>query len=70
MAFNIARCSGSLHYQMADPLDLLNFCHWLERKPAAMAMRKSKWMFGGLISIHVLSLGVSFGTVAMLDLRL
>ena len=70
MAFNIARCSGSLHYQMADPMDLLNFCHWLERTPGAVAIRESMWMFGGLISVHVLSLGVFFGTIAMLDLRL
>ena len=70
MAFNIARCSGSLHYQVADPMSLLNFCHWLERTAGAVAIRESMWMFGALILIHVLSLGVFFGTVAMLDLRL
>ena len=51
-------------------MSLLNFCHWLERTPGAVAIRESMWMFGGLISIHVLSLGVFFGTIAMLDLRL
>ena len=51
-------------------MSILNFCHWLERTHGAVAIRESMWMFGALISIHVLSLGVFFGTVAMLDLRL
>lgn len=51
-------------------MSILNFCHWLERTHGAVAIRESMWMFGVLISIHVLSLGVFFGTVAMLDLRL
>ena len=51
-------------------MSLLSFCHWLERTHGAVAIRESMWMFGGLISIHVLSLGVFFGTVAILDLRL
>lgn len=51
-------------------MSILTFCHWLERTPGAVAIRESMWMFGVLISIHVLSLGVFFGTVTMLDLRL
>jgi hypothetical protein len=51
-------------------MSILNFCHWLERTPGAVAIRENMWMFGGLISIHVLSLGVFFGTIAILDLRL
>jgi len=51
-------------------MSILNFCHWLERTPGAVAIRENMWMFGGLISVHVLSLGIFFGTIAMLDLRL
>ena len=51
-------------------MSILSLCHWLERTPGAVAIRESMWMFGGLISIHVLSLGVFFGTIAVLDLRL
>jgi len=28
---------------MADPMDLLNFCHWLERTPGPVAIRESRW---------------------------
>ena len=51
-------------------MSILNYCHWLERTPGAVAIRENMWMFGGLISVHVLSLGVFFGTIAMFDLRL
>lgn len=51
-------------------MSLLSFCQWLQRTPGAVAIGENQWLFGGLISVHVLSLGVFLGTIAMLDLRL
>ena len=49
---------------------MLSFCHWLEHTPGAVAIGENRWIFGAIVSAHVLSLGVFFGTIVMLDLRL
>jgi hypothetical protein len=51
-------------------MTMLSFCHWLERTPGAVAIGENMWVFGAIVSTHVLSLGVFFGTIVMLDLRL
>ena len=49
---------------------MLSFCRWLEHTSGAIAIGENMWIFGAIVSAHVLSLGVFFGTIAMLDLRL
>jgi hypothetical protein len=49
---------------------LLHLCEWIYGTQLSVAMRKSVWVFPIIESIHVLSITVLVGTIAVFDLRL
>jgi hypothetical protein len=49
---------------------LLAWCQWLEGTGVSTALRESSLMFPLVLGTHLLSLGLSVGTVAIWDLRL
>jgi hypothetical protein len=49
---------------------LLDFCRWMQNTTSGTAIRESIWVFPVLEAVHVWSLGLFFGTVAVFDLRL
>jgi uncharacterized membrane protein len=48
---------------------LLDLCQWLNDLPPAQALSESEWAFPGIESVHVLSLALMAGTLALVDLR-
>lgn len=51
-------------------MPILRFCAWLESTHAAAAIRESTWLFPTIETIHVLSILLVVGSIAMFDLRL
>jgi hypothetical protein len=51
-------------------MSLLRFCEWLANTPWSVALHESHYAYLGLLAIHVLTLAVFVGTIAMVDLRL
>lgn len=49
---------------------VLRFCEWLAGTPWSIALHESHYAYLGLLAIHVLTLAVFVGTIAMVDLRL
>jgi len=49
---------------------LLQVCAWIHDLPWATAIRESEITFPALETVHVLSLGLMVGTIAIVDLRL
>jgi hypothetical protein len=49
---------------------LLHTCQWLYQTRFSISIRESIWLFPIIESIHVLSITVLVGTVAVFDLRL
>jgi hypothetical protein len=49
---------------------LARFLHWLEMTPPAVLIRTSGWVFPTIETVHVLSLTLVVGSIAMVDLRL
>lgn len=49
---------------------LFTFCQWLYDSDIGTAIRESIWIFPIIETIHVLSLALLVGTVALVDLRL
>ncbi|MDW5264676.1 MULTISPECIES: DUF6644 family protein [Acidobacteriaceae] len=49
---------------------LLHLCQWIYGTHLSTAIRESVWVFPIIESIHVLSIAVLVGTIAILDLRL
>jgi hypothetical protein len=49
---------------------LLSLCEWLASTPWSIALHESHYAYLGLLAIHVLTLTVFVGTIAMIDLRL
>jgi hypothetical protein len=49
---------------------MLRFCEWLSTTSWSIALHESRYAFLGILTVHVLTLGVLVGTTAMLDLRL
>ena len=49
---------------------LFNFCQWLYDSYIGTAIRESIWVFPIIETIHVLSIALLVGTVAIVDLRL
>jgi hypothetical protein len=49
---------------------LLHFCEWLYQTRFSTSIRESVWVFPIIESIHVLSITVLVGTIAVFDLRL
>lgn len=55
----------------SEPLvSLLRFCEWLGNTPASIALHESRYVFLGVLMVHVLTLTVFVGTAVMIDLRL
>ena len=51
-------------------MSLLRFCEWLAGTPWSVALLESHYAYLGLLAIHVLTVAVFVGTIAMVDLRL
>jgi hypothetical protein len=51
-------------------VNLLSICQWLEKTPAAVAMRESMWVFDYVETIHTLGIILVAGTIMLVDLRL
>jgi hypothetical protein len=51
-------------------MSLLRFCEWLASTPGSIALHESHYAYLGLLAIHVLTVAVFVGTIAMIDLRL
>jgi uncharacterized membrane protein len=51
-------------------MSLLRLCEWLAATPWSIALHESRYVFLGVLTVHVLTLGVLVGITAMLDLRL
>jgi hypothetical protein len=49
---------------------LLSICQWLEKTPAAAAMRDSLWIFDITETTHTLGIILVAGTIMLVDLRL
>lgn len=49
---------------------ILRLCTWLENTQVAAAIRESTWLFPTIETIHVLSIVLVVGSIAMFDLRL
>ena len=51
-------------------MSLFRFCEWLASTPWSIALHESHYAYLGLLAIHVLTVSVFVGTIAMIDLRL
>ena len=51
-------------------MGILRLCAWLESTQVAGAIRESTWLFPTIETIHVLSIVLVVGSIAMFDLRL
>ena len=51
-------------------MHLLSICQWLEKTPAAAAMRDSLWIFDITETVHTLGIILVAGTIMLVDLRL
>lgn len=51
-------------------MSLYDFCNWLNDTSVSTAIRESVLMFPAIEGIHLLSIGISAGTIALTDLRL
>jgi hypothetical protein len=51
-------------------MSVLEFCQWLQQTGPGTAIRESIWVFPLLDAMHVWSLGLFFGSIAVFDLRL
>jgi hypothetical protein len=51
-------------------MSLLRLCEWLAATPWSIALHESRYMYLGVLTVHVLTLCVLVGITAMLDLRL
>ena len=51
-------------------MSLFGWCQWLEHTPFALAISESTWLFPLIEAVHLVGLGLTAGTVLMVDLRL
>ena len=51
-------------------LAILEILNWLEQTDLGILVRESLWVFPVLVSIHILGLTLSVGTLVWFDLRL
>jgi hypothetical protein len=49
---------------------LLDFCEWLGSTPASIALHESRYVFLGVLTVHVMTLCVFVGMAVIVDLRL
>ena len=51
-------------------MSLLGFCEWLAATPWSIALHESLYVYPLIESLHVLTIGLFVGTLAIVDLRL
>jgi hypothetical protein len=51
-------------------MSLFSFCDWLQNTALSTGIRESVWTFPAIETVHLMSLGVSVGTIMFVDLRL
>jgi hypothetical protein len=51
-------------------MSIFEFCQWLQNTAWGTAIRESTWVFPIIEGMHVLTLGLSVGTLLIMDLRL
>lgn len=51
-------------------MSMLTFCEWLESTAAGTLVRESLYGFPALVTLHIIGLGLSAGTILWFDLRL
>ena len=51
-------------------MSLLTLCEWIESSAAGAIVRESLYGFPALVTLHVIGLGLSAGTIVWFDLRL
>jgi hypothetical protein len=51
-------------------MSVLRLCEWLASTPWSIALHESHYAYLALLAIHVLTLTIFVGTIAMVDLRL
>src|SRR5438067_7194778 len=51
-------------------MSVVQLCEWLENTPVGVVVRESMWGFSVLVSIHILGLALSIGSLLWFDLRL
>jgi hypothetical protein len=51
-------------------MSAMELMHFIESRPYAMAIAQSRWLFPGLETVHVFTLTLVVGSVALIDLRL
>jgi hypothetical protein len=55
---------------LMQPMDIAPFLKWLEASGLAVRIRESLYLFPLIESAHVIGLGLVFGTITVVDLRL
>jgi hypothetical protein len=51
-------------------MSLLELCQWIQDTQISTAIRESIWVYPIILSVHLLALGTSVGTLLWFDLRL
>src|SRR5262245_42526888 len=51
-------------------MSLLELCQWIQDTQVGTAIRESIWLYPIILSVHMLALGTSVGTLLWFDLRL
>ncbi len=51
-------------------MSILDFCTWLESTSMALLMRESLWGFPIVVTLHIMGMALSVGTLTWFDLRL
>jgi hypothetical protein len=51
-------------------MSILSACEWLEHTAVALVVRESLWGFPILVSLHLMGIALSVGTLVWFDLRL
>ena len=51
-------------------MSVLSFFEWLAATPASLALHESRYLYLGVLTVHVMTLGVFVGIAVLLDLRL
>src|SRR5436309_11546547 len=61
---------GLLTPKTSHSMSLFEVCQWIQDTQVGTAIRESLWIYPNILSIHLLALGTSVGTLLWFDLRL
>src|SRR5580698_2183243 len=53
-----------------EKMSVLTICQWIQNSSVGMHLRESTYVWPAIEALHVLSLGLSVGTITVVDLRL